>query len=76
MSHSSFGGPAPVVLSGKDRESDAPIGWKLVPRIPTQAMLDAVPNALPSRALDTFYDHQMAAVYRAMLQAAPLPPNK
>ena len=50
-----------------------PNGWKLVPDEPTQEMLDAPAAAIAGRALDTFYDDQMAAVYRAMLAAAPQP---
>lgn len=48
----------------------APEGWKLVPVVPTHAILDVMFDAGIDR-----HDVDLTLIYRAMLAAAPTPPS-
>lgn len=60
-------------LSDAEKIALVPPGWQLVPKEPTEAMIDAH-FAAHAQAKTVFAE--VPAIYRAMLSAAPPPPEK
>ena len=59
-----------VYEAGRASPVGAPEGWKLVPVVPTHAILDVMFDAGIDR-----HDGDLTILYRAILAAAPTPPS-